>query len=309
MEIGKMGKIAIQFRSFLGRTKVGILNFFKGRKDYRIKIYKPFLSTNEGIVKIQDEIKRLESDGYFSSHDTLDQLIQRANRERNLVEKRHENLAKQAGILFSLVVIITVIALVIINSNNRIARIQKHLDSNTGDMLITLVSLGLLLYLILTSISSLSLAVRNDSSGFWNKSTKIFSAGLELATNPDLATLSDQCVIKIQQYVIAKAVYYSVESTVRVNNYWRSLIDHSTEKLVRAAILVVFFSLYLVIPSLYAQIIYGFVLSIFLISTLIKDHIDLVYLIIALHKPEKKMEREMKTEPEKKDNLTYVIPL
>ena len=304
-----MGKIAIQLKSFLGKTKVGILSFFKARKDYRIKIYKPFLSTNEGIVKIQDEIKRLESDGYFSSHDTLDQLIQRANRERNLVEKRHENLAKQAGISFSLVVITTIFALVIINSNNRIYRIQKLLDSNTIDMLITLMSLGLLLYLILTSISSLSLAVRNNSSGFWNKYTKIFSAGLELATTPDLATLSDQCVIKIQQYVVAKAVYYSVESTVRVNNYWCSLIDHSTEKLVRAAILAVFFSLYLAIPSLYAQIIYGLVLSIFLISTLIKDRIDLVYLIIALYKPEKKMEREMKTEPEKKDNLTYVIPL
>ena len=286
-----MGDGKIQSKSFFGKTKVVILNFFKSTKDYRFKTHMPFLSTENGINKLLDEIERLETTGYFSSHETLEQLIQRATHERDLVESRHENLGNRARIYFSLAAIMTtIIVLGIINGNILISRIQDHLGSDMADRAITLASLGILLYWIVMSISTLSLVLRNYSSGFWNKHTKISPGGFDLVKQSDR---SGENAIKIQQYITAKTIDYSVESTVRANTYWRNLLGDSTERLVRAVILVVFFALYLVIPDIQVQISYGIVLSTFLILTLIRDRIDVVYLLIALYKPEKKIKREI----------------
>ena len=294
MEAGRMDEEEIQSKSFFGKTKVAILNFFKSTKDYRFKTHMPFLSTREGIDNILYEIERLETTGYFSSHETLEQLIQRATHERDLVENRHENLGNRARIYFSLAAIMTtIVAIGIINGNILINRIQDHLNSDMADRVITLASLGILLYLIVMSISTLSLVLRNYSSGFWNKHTKISPGGFDLVKE---SGRSGTYTIKIQQYITAKTIDYSVESTVRADTYWRNLLGDSTERLVRAVILVVSFSLYLAIPDPYVQIGYGIILSIFFISTLIRDRIDVVYLIIALYKPEKNIKREIEIE-------------
>ena len=295
METGKMNEGAIQSKSFLRKIKVRILNFFKPTKDYRFKSHMPFLSTNEGIDKLSDEIKRLESEGYLSSDKALEQLIQRTTYERNLVESRHEGLVNRARIYFSLVAIITIIALGIINSDILLTRIQEHVNLGTINRIIVLVSFGTLLYLILMSISTLSLVLRNYSSGFWNKHVNLFPAGLDLAKK---LGKSGQEAIMIQQYIAAKAIEYSTRSTVKANIYWRNHLGDSTDRLVRAVILAIFLSLYLAAhsPELYVQIVYGSFLSIFLITTLIKDRIDVIYLITALYNPEKRTEREIELE-------------
>ena len=142
------------------------------------------------------------------------------------------------------------------------------------------------------SISALSLALRNYSS-VWSWYTKLSLGRFKLAK---VLGISGQAAINIEQYTIAKAVEYNTESTAMANIYWRSLLSDSIERLVGTVIMSVFFSLYLAFnnPEPGVQIVYGSILLIFLTTTLIRDRIDLLYLIRSLSKPIKKIDREIR---------------
>ena len=292
MEAGKMEAEAQQSRYFFERLKKVVLKIFGSTKDYRFESYSPFLTTTEGIEKHVKEVVRLESEGYFSSDRNLDQLIQQTSHERDLIQNSQEALASRTRIYFSLAAIIAIIAIGIINGSILITRIQDHLMSDFPDWLITLVSLGTLLYLILMSISALSLALRNYSS-VWSRYTKLSLGGFKIAK---VFGISGQAAINIEQYTIAKAVEYNTKSTAMANIYWRVLLSDSIERLVGTVIMSVFFSLYLAFnnPEPGVQIVYGSILLIFLTTTLIRDRIDVLYLIRALYKPIKKIDREIR---------------
>ena len=285
-------------KSFFERGReVGlyVLKPFQSTINYRFKSYSLFLSTREGVDKHIEELERLESGGYFSSNRDFEQLVLQTNHERDVIQNSYETLVGRTRIYFSLAAIMAIIALGIITDSILITRIQDHLKSDFPDKLIVWVSLVILLYLILMSIFTLSLVLRNYSS-VWSRYTKVSYGGFDIATR--LLGWSDQTAINMELYTIAKAEEYSTESTVMADNYWRALLSDSIYRLVGAVTMAVFFSLYLALKNpepgvQIGHIVYGTILLALLITILIKERIDVLYLIGALYSPIKKIDREM----------------
>ena len=276
-----------------------VQKFFRSTKDYQFKSYVFFLLTPEGVIKHYKKLRKLKSEGYFSSKRDFEQLIHQANHERDLIQKSYENLVSRTRIYFSLAAIMAIITLGIINDSILITRIQEHLMSGYLDKLIIWVSLGTLLYLILMSIFTLTLALTNYSS-VWNSYTKESYGGFGFSKILDT---SDQVAINIELYTIAKAGEYNTKLIVMANIYWRTLLSDSIYRLVGAVTMAVFLSLYLALkdPGSGVQIghiVYGTILLVFLIAILIKDRIDALHLIRALYSPVKHIKEEIKEEIE-----------
>ena len=173
-------------------------------------------------------------------------------------------------------------------------RIQDHFESVFLDKLIVWVSLGILLYLIMMSIFTLSLGFRNYSS-VWIKYSKVFYGGFEITEN---LGISGQAAIDMELYTIAKAGEYNAKLTAMADIYWRTLLNDSIYRLVKVVTMAVFFSLFLIFnnPGYGVQIghiVYGSSLLVFLLATLMKDRIDVFHLIVALYSPVKEIKREI----------------
>ena len=285
------------FKYFFGKgKKVGlcVLKAFRSTKDYRFQSYELFLQTPEGVAKHIKELRMLRSAGYFSSGRDFGLLIQQANHERDLIQNAYENLINRTRIYFSLAAIIAVVVLGIISDNILRTRVQDHLESAFLDKLIVWVSLGILLYLIMMSIFTLSLGLRNYSS-VWIKYTKVFYGGFKITR--DLG-ISGQAAKNMELYTIAKVGEYNTKLAVMADIYWRTLLSDSIYRLVRTVTIAVFFSLYLIFnnPGCGVQIghiVYGSLLFVFLLAILIKDRINVLHLIVALYSPVKEIEREI----------------